>query len=208
MMRKTLLTTVLVIVAVGAAACTKSPSVGTGSGVTPTSAASGSSSTSGATSTTQTNKGVYSMGTTVTVPATVDGIVSATIFGFYPNVSSTQPDVDQPPAGKTYGAIDAQECAGSNGSNTGADETDFTILLSNGSTAGDPDTLAGNPTVAPLSSESELSSGSQSLAAGQCDRGWVVFDIPNGVTPTYVQFTGTTAGFTQGNTVAKWTIPG
>ena len=93
------------------------------------------------------------------------------------------------------------------GSNTGADETDFTVLLSNGSTAGMPDSLAGNPTVAPLSSESELGASSNALSPGQCDKGWIVFDIPNGVTPTYVQFTGTTASFSQGNTVAKWTIP-
>jgi len=160
------------------------------------------------TSTGKTQKGVYAMGAKVTTPVTIEGIVSATVFGFYPNITSSQPDVDQPPSGKTYAAIDAQECAGSSASSSGASESDFTILLSNGSTAGNPDSLGGNPTVAPLSSESELGSGSQSLSAHQCDRGWVVFDIPKGVTPTYVQFTGTTASFTQANTVAKWKITG
>lgn len=105
----------------------------------------------------------------------------------------------------TYGAIDVQECAGSNGSNTGADPTDFTVLLSNNSTANE-DSLGGTPTVSPLSSESQLGDASQGLSAGQCSRGWIVFDIPSGVTPTYVQFTGTTAGLNP-NSVAKWTIP-
>ena len=155
----------------------------------------------------QSSHGIYGMGATVTTPPTLEGITSATVYGYYPNIQSSQPDVDQPPTGKTYAAIDAQECAGASGSDTGASASDFTVLLSNGSTAGDPDSLVGNPTVAPLSSESQLGSGSQSLSAGQCDRGWVVFDLPSGVTPTFVQFTGTTAGLSQSNTVAKWSIP-
>lgn len=149
------------------------------------------------------NGGVHSMGATVTTPATVDGIVSATVYGFYPDISSTDPEDDQPPPGKTYGAIDAEECASATGSNTGADETDFTIVLSDGSSVGEPDTLDGDPT--PLASESELGSSSQPLPAGQCDRGWIVFDIPDGTTPTYVEFDGTTPGG-EDDTVALWTI--
>lgn len=155
----------------------------------------------------QSNHGVNAMGATVSTPPTLEGIVSATVYAYYPNIQSSQPDVDQAPSGKSYAAIDAQECAGAKGSDTGASPSDFTVLLSNGSTAGDPDSLVGNPTVSPLSSESELGSGSQSLSSGQCDRGWVVFDIPSAAAPTFVQFTGTTASFTQSNTVAKWTIP-
>jgi hypothetical protein len=151
-------------------------------------------------------KGVYALGAQVSVPLTIDGIDSAQVFGFYSNVSSTQPDIDSPPSGDTYGAVDAQECAGSGGAGTGADESDFTVLLSNGSTA-NQDTLAGDPAVSPLSSESELGSANAGLSAGGCSRGWIVYDIPNGVTPTYVQFTGTTAAFSQGNSVVKWTIP-
>jgi hypothetical protein len=146
------------------------------------------------------------MGQTVTIPATVNGIVSATIYGFYPNVQSTQPHVDHPPSGDTYGAIDAKECAGSSGAPTGADESDFTILLGSGSTAGTPDGLVGNPAVSRLSSESALGSAGEGLSAGQCDRGWVVFDMPAGVTPAAVEFTGTTASLTSPNAVAKWTI--
>lgn len=147
----------------------------------------------------------YVLGTKVTVPQTIGGIVSVTVYGFYPNVQSTQPDVDTPPAGDTYAAIDAEECAGSGGSSMGANESDFTVLLSNGSTA-NQDTLAGSPNVSQLSAESELGSSNASLAAGQCDRGWIVFDIPKAVTPTFVQFSGTTASFTQGNSVVKWSI--
>ena len=178
------------MLAIGAFGCTKTAAVGNG----PSTTGGGS------------NKGIHPMGTKITTPITVGGIVSATVFGYYANVRSSQPAADHPPAGKSYGAIEAQECAG-NGVNSAADETDFTILLSNGTNAGNPDSLSGHPTVAPLSKESELGSGNQSLALGQCDRGWIVFDIPNGVTPTYVQFTGTTAEQSEPNTVAKWTIP-
>jgi hypothetical protein len=151
-------------------------------------------------------KGVYPMGTAVSVPVTIDGINSATVFAFYANQSTNQPDVDTPPNGDTYGVVDAQECAGAGGSNTGADETDFTVLLSNGSTARQ-DFVVGQFTTAPLSSESGLGSSASGLSVGQCDRGWIVFDIPTGVTPQYVQFTGTTASFSAANSVVKWPIP-
>lgn len=191
-------------VSVGTAVTTTSSSAatsGTPGGTTPTTAAAPTT-----TAASSGSNGTYAMGQTVTIPTTVNGIVSATIYGFYPNVRSTQPNVDHPPSGDTYAAIDAKECAGSSGASTGADESDFTILLSSGSTAGTPDGLVGNPAVSPLSSKSQLGSSGDGLSAGQCDRGWVVFDMPAGVTPTAVEFTGTTASLTSPNAVAKWTI--
>jgi hypothetical protein len=188
----------------GTAATTTSTSAatsGTIAGTTPTTASAPTT-----TATSSGTNGTYAMGQTATIPVTVNGITSATIYAFYPNIRSTQPNVDRPPSGDTYAAIDAKECAGSSGAPTGADESDFTILLSSGSTAGTPDGLVGNPAVSSLSSESGLGSGGEGLSAGQCDRGWVVFDMPGGVTPTAVEFTGSTASLTSTSAVAKWTI--
>jgi hypothetical protein len=145
------------------------------------------------------------MSTTVTVPETTSGISSATVFSYTPNAQSTMPQYDTPSAGYTYGVVDAQECAGPGGAGSGADAYDFSILLSNGSTASSPTYLTGVPTNLP--SESELGSGNTALTQGQCDRGWVVFNIPDGVTATYVEFTGNTAGDNP-NSTAKWTVAG
>ena len=100
------------------AACTNASAVGTGKVVSTSSTAAAASShastTTAQASTTTTQakpKGIYAMGTTISTPVTLDGIVTATVYGFYPKIQSSQPDIDTPPAGKTYGAIEAQECA-------------------------------------------------------------------------------------------------
>ena len=150
--------------------------------------------------------GVYSMGTVVSVPINVNGINKAAAYGFYPNVTTDHPNVDKPPSGTTYGAVAAGECAGPSGASNGVDPSDFSVLLSNGSTA-QSDTVVGNMTIRPIASESQLGSSTSGLSAGQCQRGWIIFDMPQGVTPTYVEFVGTTASITSSNSVAKWTIP-
>ncbi len=152
-----------------------------------------------------TAKGIYPMGSVASVPTTYNGIDKAAVYGFYPNITTDQPDVDTPPAGFSYGAVDAEECAGPNGASSGPDSSDFSVLLSNGSTA-KSDFVIGNMTVAPISTESQLGGSSSGLAASQCQRGWLVYDVPTGVTPTFVEFTGTTAGL-GANSVVKWTIP-
>ena len=156
--------------------------------------------------TTAAPNGVYSMGTVVSVPINVNGINKAATYGFYPNVTTDHPNVDKPPSGDTYGAVDAGECAGPSGASNGVDPSDFSVLLSNGSTA-QSDTVVGNITIRPIASESQLGSSTSGLSAGQCQRGWIIFDMPQGVTPTYVEFVGTTASITSSNSVAKWTIP-
>jgi len=150
--------------------------------------------------------GVYSMGTVVSVPINVNGIDKAATYGFYPNVTTDHPNVDKPPSGDSYGAVDAGECAGPSGASNGVDPSDFSVLLSNGSTA-QSDTVVGKMTIRPIASESQLGSSTSGLSAGQCQRGWIIFDMPQGVTPTYVEFVGTTASITSSNSVAKWTIP-
>ena len=162
--------------------------------------------TTTAPTTTAAPNGVYSMGTVVSVPINVNGINKAATYGFYPNVTTDHPNVDKPPSGDTYGAVDAGECAGPSGASNGVDPSDFSVLLSNGSTA-QSDTVVGNMTIRPIASESQLGSSTSSLSAGQCQRGWIIFDMPQGVTPTYVEFVGTTASITSSNSVAKWTIP-
>jgi hypothetical protein len=150
--------------------------------------------------------GVYSMGTVVSVPINVNGINKAATYGFYPNVTTDHPNVDKPPSGDTYGAVAAGECAGASGASNGVDPSDFSVLLSNGSTA-QSDTVVGKMMTRPIASESQLGSSTSGLSAGQCQRGWIIFDMPQGVTPTYVEFVGTTASITSSNSVAKWTIP-
>ena len=162
--------------------------------------------TTTAPTTTAAPNGVYSMGTVVSVPINVNGINKAATYGFYPNVTTDHPNVDKPPSGDTYGAVDAGECAGPSGASNGVDPSDFSVVLSNGSTA-QSDTVVGNMTIRPIASESQLGSSTSSLSGGQCQRGWIIFDMPQGVTPTYVEFVGTTASITSSNSVAKWTIP-
>jgi hypothetical protein len=162
--------------------------------------------TTTAPTTTAAPNGVYSMGTVVSVPINVNGINKAATYGFYPNVTTDHPNVDKPPSGDTYGAVDAGECAGPSGASNGVDPGDFSVLLSNGSTA-QSDTVVGNMMIRPIASESQLGSSTSGLSAGQCQRGWIIFDMPQGVTPTYVEFVGTTASITSSNSVAKWTIP-
>jgi hypothetical protein len=148
-------------------------------------------------------KGSYTVGTTVKVPVTIDGIDSATLSAVYPNVASSQ-SFETPTAGTTWYGADASECAGSKGSNTGANASDFSLLLSNGSTA--QSAFVTGPLTGPMSTLSELGGSNNSLAAGQCDRGFVVWTVPSGTTPTAVQFSGTTASFSQGNSVVKWPV--
>jgi hypothetical protein len=127
------------------------------------------------------------------------------VAAFYPHVGSIGQYAQSPNAGTTWSAIDATECAGTSGSSSGADGSDFSLLLSNGSTA--PIAFAEGP-IGPsqLAALNSLGGSNTSLAAGQCDRGWVLFAVPIGTTPTFVQFSGSTANFNQGNSVVKWPV--
>jgi hypothetical protein len=145
----------------------------------------------------------YPLGTKVTVPVTIEGIASVEVAAFYPHVTSSGQYDTSPDAGTTWAAIDATECAGTSGSSTGANSSDFSLLLSNGST-GKSAYASGPLKPSQLAALNSLGGANTSLAPGQCDRGWVLFTVPNGTTPTFVQFSGTTASFNQGNSVVKW----
>lgn len=144
----------------------------------------------------------------MSIPATYGGITSVQVSGWYPNVTDTSSYPNTPSAGRAWDAIDATLCAGPQGSQTGANETDFSALLANGSSASVSSGASGSQFGGALASLSELGSNLTSLSPGQCDRGWVVFSVPQGVAVTAVQFSATTAGLTTPNAVVKWTVPG
>ncbi len=148
-----------------------------------------------------------SLGTKVAIPATLGGITSVQVSGWYPDVTDTSQLQQTPSAGHVWDAIDATLCAGAKGSQTGADEQDFSALLSNGSSAGVSIGASGSQFGGPLAALSELGSNLSSLSPGQCDRGWVAFSVPQGVSVTGIQFSATTAGFTTPNAVVKWAVP-
>jgi hypothetical protein len=191
-----LLIAVTVACAAVMAACSVSePPVATGQAST-SNPASGASASAKAPSS-------YPLGTKVTVPLTIEGIAAVEVGAFYPTVTSSSQYDTSPDAGTTWAAIDATECAGTSGSSTGANSTDFSLLLSNGST-GKSAYASGPLKPSQLAALNSLGGANTSLAAGQCDRGWVLFTVPNGTTPTFVQFSGSTANFSQGNSVVKW----
>jgi hypothetical protein len=146
----------------------------------------------------------HPMGTKVAIPETIGGIDSVQVNGWYTNVSSSN-QYESPSSGTTWDAIDVTACAGHNGTSLGVDPTDFSVLLSNGSTASSSPIVSGPLTTPQLSSLTQFGYNITSLAPNQCVRGWVVFEVPNAATPTYVQFAG--SAFLQKNSVVKWTVP-
>jgi len=153
-------------------------------------------------------QGLNPIGTTVSIPNTVSGIDKVTVSAWYPGVADTSQYPNTPSAGHTWDAIVATACAGSEGSSTGPDESDFEALLSNGSTASASYSASGSQFAGPLASISELNPNSAAMSPGQCVTGWVVLSIPPGATPTAVQFAGTSASFSSPNSVVKWGVPG
>lgn len=205
-MRRIMVIGVCAAGALGLGACT-SNSVTSGSASPPTSGA--SSKATGTSSTTQPpSKKLNPLGTTVTIPNTLSGIDKVTVAGWYPNVTDTSQYPSTPSAGHAWDAIDATTCAGPKGASTGPSAEDFTVLLSNGSTASMSVGASTAQFGGPLASLSELGGNLSGLTAGQCVRGWVVFSVPTGTTPTAVEFSGTSASFTAPNSVVKWVVPG
>ena len=204
-MRRIVAISVCAASALGLGACT-SNSVTSGSPSRPTSSA--SSKASGASTTTlPPSSRLNPLGTTVTIPNTLSGIDKVTVSAWYPNVTDTSQFPSTPSAGHVWDAIDATTCAGPKGSGSGPNADDFTVLLSNGSTASTSSTASTAQFGGPLASLSELGGNLSGLTAGQCVRGWVVFSVPTGTTPTAVEFSGTSASFTTPNSVVKWAVP-
>jgi hypothetical protein len=190
----------LIVVTVACVACmtacaVSEPPVATGQASTSNPASTASASAKAPSS--------YPLGTKVTVPVTIEGIAAVQVAAFYPHVTSSGQYDTSPSTGTTWAAIDATECAGTSGSSTGANSTDFALILSNGSTA-QTAFAVGALKPSQLAALNSLGGANTSLAPEQCDRGWVLFTVPNGTTPTFVQFSGTTADFNQGNSVVKW----
>jgi hypothetical protein len=196
--------------AAGLAACSSS-SVTTGQASSSTSGSSKTSSkpstTGGAASSKKSGSGLNPLGTTVTIPNTLSGIDKVTVSAFYPNVTDTSSYPVTPPAGHVWDAIVATTCAGPQGSSTGPNEEDFSLLLNNGSTASVSTTASAAQFGGALSSLSELGSSLSGLTPGQCVTGWIAFTVPTTTTPTAVEFSGTSASFTQPDSVVKWALP-
>lgn len=149
----------------------------------------------------------YALGTTVKVPETDSGISSVQVSAWYPGVTDTSSLGLTPSSGHVWDAIVATECAGSGGASTGPNPLDFSVILSNESTASESLTADVAQFGGPLASLSQLGGSSAALAAGQCSKGWVVFSVPNGTTPIKVEFSGTSASFSASNSDVQWAIP-
>lgn len=212
--RRAVLSAVAVAVAaLGVAACT-TPTVTSGKAVTTTAPSSASTTAQSSAVTNSTapptsappSNSLNPLGTPVSIPNTLSGIDKVTVAAWYPGVADSGQYTNTPAAGHTWDAIDATACAGSKGSSTGPTESDFSVLLNNGSTAPVSNNASGSTFAGPLASLSELGASSSGLSPGQCERGWVVFSIPPGTTPTAIEFSGTSAGLTTANSVVKWAV--
>lgn len=168
---------------------------------------SSSQSNSSSTSTPAKSNAPYALGTTVKVPETFDGISSVQVSAWYPGVTDTSSLGLTPSSGHVWDAIVATECAGAGGSSTGPNPTDFSVILSNESTASVSFSASVAQFGGPLAPLSQLGGSSAALAAGQCSKGWVVFSVPNGTTPLKVEFSGTSASFSASNSDVQWAIP-
>jgi hypothetical protein len=173
----------------------------------PSKTSSKSSTTGSGSSSTKSGSDLNPLGTTVTIPNTVSGIDKVTVSAFYPNVTDTSSYPVTPPAGHVWDAIVATTCAGPKGSSNGPDEEDFSLLLNNGSTASVSITAGAARFGGPLSSLTELGSSMSGLTPGQCVTGWIAFTVPTTTAPTAVEFSGTSASFTQPDSVVKWALP-
>jgi len=211
-MKRSVVGFVLALCGFGLAACTAA-TVTSGSTVTSTTTAGATPKATAATKATAapsqstvTAKALNPLGTTVSIPNTLFGIDKVTVAAWYPGVTDTGTFSNTPAPGHTWDAIDATACAGPKGSSTGPNESDFSVLLNNGSVAPVSTSAGGSTFAGPLASLSELGNSSSGMTAGQCQRGWVVFSIPPGTTPTAVEFSGTSAGLTTPNSVVKWAV--
>jgi hypothetical protein len=105
------------------------------------------------------------------------GIASVTVESFTAPVAAG-PDDPAPDSGKEYAAAKVELCAGSAGSQSGADVLDFTLGFTGGQTA--------NPSIIPVATPDLGNVGA--LAANACSTGYVSFQIATGTTPAYIAY--------------------
>jgi len=133
-----------------------------------------------------------------TTPATTPSQASVTKLGtrvdtaqgnvvVYTYESPVSPAGATPAPGDVFADIDAEGCAGANaGPNTGIGPQAFYLQI--GQSAYHPVGTSKEPALRPTR-----------LAAGQCARGWVTFEIPDGAKPQYAIFNS--------SKVVAWQIP-
>lgn len=110
------------------------------------------------------------------------------VRSYTPNVPAPN-QFFEPDPGNSFAAVDVEACAGPDSSNGVASTFDFELQM--------PDNTRMDATFMPAK-EPELKSGA--LAAGDCIRGWVSFEVPTGAKPAAVVFSDF-------DTSLKWAIP-
>ncbi len=125
---------------------------------------------------------VVAAGQTVDVTAaevgTTSGIRTVTVYSVTDPVDDSKGQPDST-AGKQYAAADIQICAGASGSQNGADVGLFDLLFGNGQSVGISFT--------PYPKQPDLGSF-DSIPSNGCIRGFLMFEIANGTTPTRAQY--------------------
>lgn len=102
---------------------------------------------------------------------------SFTVYSYLPSFD-TGNQFAVPTPGNVYAAIDVQECAGSAGSS--ANPFDWALRM--------PD----NSRISSTVGWKEPPLHAVDLAASDCVRGWVTFEVPQGITPAFVVLTSST----------------
>jgi hypothetical protein len=102
---------------------------------------------------------------------------SFTVYSYVPSFE-TGNQFEVPKPGNVFAAIDVQECAGSSGSS--ANPFDWALRM--------PD----NSRITPSAGWKDPPLNAVNLAAGDCVRGWVTFEVPQGITPAFVVLTNST----------------
>ena len=152
------------------------------------------------------------VGTKVTIPVTQSGIGSVAVTAWYPNVASSGTGSGAiTPAGVHWAAAAVELCATPNTKITDALRTDVTLMTSPSDYAGPlpsgdiPGTFAGVPDLPQLRSQAELPA-TFSAARGQCASGWLAYALPNGTSPSAVQFTEYPADVSAPRRIVYWRL--
>lgn len=115
----------------------------------------------------------------------VDTVQGNVIVYAYENPVSSPGATPRP--GNVFADIDAEGCAGADaGPNAGVGPQAFRLQV-------------GQSAYYPVGTSKEPALRATKLAAGQCARGWVTFELPQGAKPQYALF--------EGSKVAAWQLP-
>jgi hypothetical protein len=106
-----------------------------------------------------------------------EGLTTVTVYSVDEPVIPSGEE-SPPAAGDEFAVADAQLCAGPNGAPLFGISNSFSLVFADGSRV--------MPSV--LSAESPAFSGSGTIAADRCSRGFITFEIPSGSVPSSIEF--------------------